>query len=220
MTTTSQHLARIRFPATWPASGDAIGPVNARDVAVNNANHRADVIGQCRANFSACALASTGYLYTNVTSWRQVWRSDPWSIPLMPDGTPYRLRLALACASSDNTNKVKFAVVLSRVGASRSLLGPISTTTASDQVWLSSDVTSSTPAYRSGASRGTAANARCVSMSSVEAGSCIAAFSTLDGVGGDPVTGVACMVELVVYGWAEVDLTQARLYALSAYEVI
>lgn len=223
MTTTSQHLARIRFPATWPAAGDAIGPVNARDVAVNNVNHRADVVGQCRANFSGCALAGPGFLHTDDSSygrlWHQVYRSAPWSIPLMPDGTPYRVRLALGASSSDG-NKVRFAVTLGRVGTSRSLLGATTTTTASDQVWLSSEITSTTPAYRTGASQGVSAYARCVGMSSVEAGSCVSTFSTIDGVGGVPVTGVACVVELVVYGWAETVGSVARLYALSAYEVI
>lgn len=222
MTTTSQHLARIRWPSTWPASGDAVTPVLARDVAANNVNHRSDVSGQCRASFAPCALTGPGYLEAQsalTNQWFPLWRVAPFSVPLMPDATPYRLRVALAGSNGGGSTKARFAVVVGRVGSTRSLIGSGTSVVASDQVWRSAETTSSTAAYLSGASQGDEAYDRTVAMSARVASRAVETFTTLDGVAGSAVLGLACMVELVVYAWHESAGSPARLHAFSAYEV-
>lgn len=220
---TSQHSARIRWPSTWPSANDAIGPVVARDVAVNNVNHYSDVFGQCRANFAPCALSGPGYIQSTsalTNEWSPIWTSGPFSACLMPDGQPYRLRVHLAGSNGGSTTKARFAVILGRVNTTRSYTESGGTVVASDAVWLSAETSTSTAAYLTGSSQGTGAYARMCSLTAVEGSRAMVMGTTITGVSGASVGVLQCMLELVVYAQHENASNPARLHAFSAWEVV
>lgn len=216
MSGTSQYNGRIQFPSSWP-DYYAVGPVVGGDWVANGVNHYSDIMAQRRAAWTGCALSGTGYLTITSTvenGWIPMWQSGAFPIPLMPDGTTYRMRLSLAGATSGTNDAVRFAVVLSTPDLARTLVNDGNT----DDVWLSDATSSASAAFLSGASAGTSVWSRMVGVSSARAGGYVRSVSTLDGVAGRSVAGRFCMVCLSVFCLQTKNTATPRLYGFTADE--
>lgn len=207
------------MPSTWPAAQDPIHGVMARDVAANNVNHYGDVYGQCRANFSACPLVpNSGYIECSsdlTNQWHPMFSTGAFPVTTMHDGTPYRIRFHIAGSNGGASDVVRFAVVLSRVGASRNVLD----SAGLDGWWQTGNITSSSAAYLSGTSQGTGAYARMVEMTAAERAACVVTSETIADVSGPSIGVSQTLVEVSVYAQHDKLSSRARLYAFSAWEV-
>jgi hypothetical protein len=211
----STWQGRIRKDPSWPTDYSPIGPVTGRDYAVNNAMHYADVFGQVRVQMSLAAGAYVTSLNTASTTWAPTWVGPTFPVQLRPDGSSYRLRVRIAGAGESAGFKVRFAV---SVGSPDALFPLYPGSSTSDAVWSTGDISSTTVAYRAGASLGSNAWPTMAAMSALEVAPCSRSTPTITDVAGDPISVTQAIVQAIVWTSVEDVAHPARLYAFSLEE--
>lgn len=195
--TTSPYGYRVRFGSQFGTAGASpVSAVYARRVLFNNLCHYADVFGQVRAAWTngvgKTPLQSTTPTVVNTPFF--IW-STSFPIALRADGSSYRLRVRLAGASSDNTNAVRFRAVIGAPLVVSRLVA-----TATDSNFLTATTTSSTRAWLTGASAGTAAYTTMITMSAEEVADAVVSVSTPVDIAGAGRSVAQALVTLAVYG--------------------
>jgi hypothetical protein len=197
---TSLYQARIRRDVTmYAAATEPLGPETTLDVIANNLDHYADSFGQVRMCFAPAvsAFASKSFLTPSVVAvdtWYQITASAAFPLPLMPDGTPYKLRGRLGGASSGG-HAVKFAMVLAPVLSAPGVLAH-----SDDATFITATTSSSTAAWLTGTSQGTAASGTLIEITPTTASACVVATGTpVDlSLAGSAIG--QCLVSLTVFG--------------------
>jgi hypothetical protein len=215
--TTSPYGYRVRIGSQFGTAGTSpISAVYARRVLLNNLCHYADVFGQVRAAWNASPRVGKGYLDSitpaAVDTPYYIWATT-FPIYLRADGSPYRLRIRIAGASSDNTNAVRFRAVL----AYAPVLGRRAVD-AADHVFLTATTTSSTAAWLTGATQGSAADTTIITLAGTAAAEAITITSTPADIGGAGRAVSQCIVTLAVYGQTANVAATPRLHGVYAAE--
>jgi hypothetical protein len=208
----SEWGGRIARDPAYPTSDHPIGPVVARDFAINNANHYCDIHGQVRARM----VARTGEWREGIGTskiWFPMWAVHNVSIALRPDGSSYRLRLRLNASAENAGFECFFAV---SVQSATGFLYPAGA--ATDAVWTTGSITATTPAWLTGASTGTNAYTTQIGLSPAEASACARTTATLTDVAGDRIAVTHALCSIYVWSYADSSSHQPRLYAFSAEE--
>ena len=211
----STYAARVRHPATFTVADAPIDTVLARDHAINNVNHYADIMGQVRANWNARPGAYIESDNSNSKTWRTMWHCPTFPIALRPDGSSYRVRVRIAGAG-ESAAEVRFAVSLGSAHSSAFSVYPGTATT--DAVWSTGAITSTTHAYRTGASLGTEAWTTMVALSATEASACVRVTSTVLDTNAVPIGVTHALVQAIVWGYDDDVAHHARLSAVTLEE--
>ncbi len=214
---TSIYGYRIRAGSQFGTGGTSpISAVYARRVLSNNLCHYADIFGQVRASWSGSLSAKLAYLVpttpTVVNVPFLIW-STTFPISMRASLNTYKLRIRLAGASSDNTNAVRF----------RAVIGPASSIArlavdAADYVFLTATTTSSTGAWLTGASQGSAAYTTMIGMTQRDVSDALVTTGTKIDIGGAGASVPQCLVTLAVYGQTANVAAVPRLYGVYAAE--
>ena len=186
---------RIRNdPATFNVATAPVDALLTMDIGANNLDHYADSFGQTRINISAAAMTpkKTGVV---ANTYYQIVASEPFPIPMLPDGTAYKLRLRLGGFSTAG-HAVKFAAVLAPVLEASTVLASLST----DSVYVTATTTSATAVYVTGASEGTAAYTTMVELSPDEVARYRVLTSTPVDLAGAASAVEQVLVSLVIFG--------------------
>lgn len=218
---TSELGYRVRHEASAVFNADdrPVGNYAARSILTNGLNFYADIHAQQRMCFAARAIGPTkdAFFGTNSLEWTQVAASGAFPIAIRENGESYRIRLDVGGCTENAGTKVNFAVVLAPIIDAPSVLETVATVDT-DSVWTSGDVSSATPAYVSGTSRGPAASARLIGLTALEVSQYTVATGTPVDIGGASGAVPQCLVNLVVFAKTEDVLYQARLYNVCAQE--
>lgn len=209
--------ARIRKPTAYPVADAAVDTIVARDHAINNVNHYADIMGQVRANW---ITQSGAYIENDPGSsklWRQMWYAGQFPISLLPDGSSYRVRVRVAGCAENASYLVRFAVTLCATNPG-AIAGVVPGTVATDAIWRTGSITSTTPAWLTGTSDGDNGWENMISMTATEAAACVRRTATVLDTNGVGVEVVQAMVHAVVWGYDDDVAHHARLYGVSLEE--
>lgn len=215
-----RHTAASVFNTPYLPVGDKA----TRWILVNNTNHYADIHGQVRAHFSSRAIGpgKEPYLFTDSTSWKNVFTTAPFPIAMREDGSSYRIRIALGGATENVAAAASFAVVLSRFGAptdprtrvEQAIAGTIPT----DSVWATTSTPGTSPSFLSGKSKGTYAWDRLIALNQPEASSFVTTTGTPIDIGGASSGVPQCLVQLFVFAKSSNGIYAARLHYFDATE--
>mgnify|MGYP000255244594 CR=1 FL=1 len=208
----SEWGGRIQRDPAYPTDDHPIGPVVARDFAINNVNHYCDIHGQVRARM----VARTGEWREGIgaeKTWSVMFAAHNVAIALRPDGSSYRLRLRLNASAENAAFECFFAV---SVQSPTGFVYPASATT--DAVWKTGSIVATAPAWLTGASLGSSAFTTQIALSPSEASACARTTSTLTDVAGDRIAVTHALCSIYVWGYADNTAHQPRLYAFSAEE--
>lgn len=200
---TSSEGRRIKHAATiYNAAQAPLDAVAMRDFVANNLLHYADSMAQVRAQFAAVSNAASGgnnYSTPRRTVDRNIfmhmWTSGDFPLSLRANRGSYKLRVRVAGASSNNTNAVKFRVVVCPRAIANSEVNQVA-----DYVYETATTSSSTAAWLTGASQGSAAYSTMVSISPDQISAWTRSLSTITDLSGTPIALPACMVSVSVYG--------------------
>lgn len=227
MSGSSELKYRVRGTASvlYDADDASVGDKVTRYHVVNNLNHYADIHGQQRVHWSARALgpAKTPYLATVATGYLNVLTSAPFPIALRPDGSSYRVRIRIGgCVSNALGGPGKFAVMLStpyaRDAPYRLLTDVLSGALATDQVWISNDVNSTTPAFLTGKSKGVNGWDNMIALTAAEAAPFMTTISVPVDISGASAGLPVCMVQVMIFAGLGDSAYEARLYYADATE--
>lgn len=216
--TTSPYGYRVRTGSQFGTAGSSpISAVYARRVLLNNLCHYADIFGQVRVAWASSPRVGKNYVTpttpTVTNSPYLIGASEPFPIAVRRNGQSYKLRVRIAGASSDNTNAVRFRVVLAPVTSAGSLV-----LDAADYVFLTATTTSSTAGWLTGASQGSGAYTTMVALSAEQAASMQQTTGTLSDISGTPVGVQQVLVSLQVYGQTANVAAVPRLHGVYAAE--
>lgn len=210
MSGTSEYGGLIARPA-YPASYAPIDPVVGRDYGCNNANHAADVNAQVRFNW--CGPGFIDSVNSADGTWQPMFHAAPFPISLMPSGAGYNLRVRIAGTRAATGAKVAFALTL---GTSWPTDYP--GTATGDDLWVSDEIDTDTPAWVTGSSQGPNLWANMISVPAARASAASRYTATISDVAGDPSSAVQAMIRPVVWAYVDVTSVQCRLYGLSIEE--
>ena len=175
---------------------------------VNNLNHYSDIHGQVLVHWScrsSIGPAKIPYAYSTATGWREVMRSGPFPLSLRPDGSSYRVRIAVGgrlsnVAASPGKIAVMMSTSVPRVGSPYVSLGTGSTAASyTDSIWISDDITNTTSAFRSGVSQGPQAYTRMIALTADEVTSFMTTTSTPVDIGGADSGVAQCIVQIMAF---------------------
>lgn len=207
---TSTHQGRVRrATATYAAASQPVDAEAALNVISNNLDHYADSMAQHAMVWSVgkSGYASKSYLTPRTTgvvvdTWYQIAASGPFPIMLRADGSSYKMRVRLAGASSGG-HAVKFGLVLAPVTAAQSIITDATSSpvvAATDSVFVTATTTSSTAAWLTGTSKGTAAYTTMVELTAEEAFPFIVMTDTPVDLSGARSSVAQCLVSAVIFG--------------------
>lgn len=227
MSGTSEYQGRVRLDsAVWGVSNRAVGTISSRGVA-NNINHFSDSYGQRRMQWNARTPAVAGvpeYVARDAANtWSMLAATGPFPIALREDGSSYRIRVEVA-AAMESVATGYVAVVLAPIDVAWTTLYLAQSATGSagpnptDAVWVSSSFTSTTPDYRTGASKGPRAWTRSIALTADEASRYVVPVSGLVDIGGAAGAGPQCVVALSVWGTTATAGVEVRLHAAALTE--
>lgn len=143
-----------RIPESLVGAGDFADTAMCRAVA-NNLNHLADQRGQVVVNWAPSGTTSSDYLTVydsspTVDRYYEMWRSTAFDLPLLEDGSSYRVRVRASVTSNHATYQASFRIGLVRASAgARQVLGDMNrgednvvtkTRAATTYAWTASDV--------------------------------------------------------------------------------
>lgn len=219
MSGTSEKQARIRTDFAALLTGDArpVGNIATRDVA-NNLNHYQDSFGQVRMAFAA-RTDVTGYLASaSINQWVLLDATGEFSLAMREDGRSYRVRVEIGGCLESASGSGMLAVVLAPLASARDLLQSVVsadgvTGARTDAVWVSDPITTTTIAYRVGASQGPNAWDRQVALTAAEAARYVTPVSGFADIGGALIAGPQCRVNLSVWGTTTVAGNDVRCHA-------
>lgn len=224
MAASSIHSGIVPFaPSLWGTDDDPEDTVLHRDGTANGLLHAADSIGQVRVNYMpvAAGVADGQETFATIDTgpeadvYYHVGVFGRWPLTIRADGTPYRLRIRVAGASSSTNDAPTFRVVIAP-NFPEALAGK---TSDEDSVFEASGTATTTIAWLSGTSQGSAAAATYVQVSAEQARDWTAEQVVFDAVNaGTPRSIQQCLVSAWV--WAKqggVD-DLPRLYGLHIQE--
>jgi hypothetical protein len=209
---TSAWQARIRNdPTVFAADPQPVGAEVAASIVSNNLDHYCDSYGQVRLNFSGDALTpkKSGVV---VDTWYQITASEAFPVPLRADGSAYKLRVRIGGRSTAG-HAVRFAFVLAPVLEAPRVLN----TNATDSVFTTGSVTSTSVAWLTGASVATS-HATLMQLTADEIARYTVRTSTPIDLGGARVELSQCLVNVVVYGRTANTGSEPELRAAFAAE--
>lgn len=207
---------RIAAPAGFPTANSPIGPVTARDFAVNNAMHYADIHAQNRAQLAQLAGTYIEALSPVTAQWVPAWTGGSFPVSLRPDGSSYRLRVRIAGACENAAFKTRFGVSVGPLTFDRDLCYPSVATT--DNVWVTGEVSSATAAYLTGATLGPEAWTTYLALTPSQVAQCAAVTGTITDVAGGPYSVHQALVRPIIWTYTEDSAHAARVYAFSLEE--
>ena len=187
---------------------------------MNNTNHYQDICGQVRAHWSARALgpAKAPYLSADSTIWTNVMTTAPFPLAMREDGSSYRLRIRVGGANRVALQAARYAVLLASPysrGAPVSIVyGAVSGAAPTDRVWYSNKVSSTTPAFLTGQSRGTNAWDSMIALTQAESAEFLSVAPTPVDIAGASSGVPVCMVQCMVF----IRGSESDLYYFEATE--
>ena len=208
----------------YGAGDDPMDAVVMRDGPLNGLLHLADEYAQIRANWvgvEAAKLTGNQVGYRGIVAspsadeWYRIGEVARWPIQVRAGGTPYKVRLRIGGAS-DGTHTATFAAVITPTNWSgASWLGQ-----SEDNVFITAGTASTSPAWLTGTSQGSAASGTLAALSARSGRAYQVPTSTLDDLGGNPAVANQLTVLLELFGKTSNTAGEARLHAVHASEYV
>ena len=204
---TSIHEGVIRYEIAQLDTDEPVDTAHAR-ILINNALHFADEAGQVLVAFPPISGRSMESVPNVVSTWTRITAFGPFALRVQSDGTPYPVVVQLAGVTS-GAGPVTFRVALTpddddderaeilAAGDNTSDASTSSTTLA----WLT---------------MGTSP----ITLTPAKASAMTQTLSTIDAVGGDPVSVRVCLCRVAVWGQYTGSKSQPILHGLYAREYI
>jgi hypothetical protein len=225
MSGTSELKARVRTSpvAIYNNGGRPIGNIATRYILANNLNHYQDSFGQVRMAFTARSggAGKDPFVVANRDDqWSLMLTTGTFPIAMREDGSSYRVRVELGGCMESAGPKGRLAVALCPLDRARDLVTSILDpdgfpgTASTDAVWLSGEISGTTPAYWAGQSKGPQAWARMMYLTPAEASRYVVPVEAPVDLGSTDRRGSPqCMVTLSVWGWTPSAGVDVRCHA-------
>ena len=225
MATSIHSGLKLVAGASYGGDDDPVGAVIWRDGIANGLLHCADSYAQVRVNV-AFADASTfgsgaaeyisGPAAPTAGQWFRVAAPfGPWPLTLHADGTPYKLRVRIAAASTSGGSVQTLRVVIAP-----DAFAALERDTEADSVY---EVTTSstTPAWLGGTSQGSIASGTMLTVSAEQAAAWITNTEIFDAVSSaTPRTVQQCLVSAHVFAKSASGSETTRFHALHIAEYV